>query len=137
MNTLEEIELIVVADRAFTRDGTGQATKSHRDLILFRKTLARLPSQNQSPPLNDLLVLSYRDGTNWTTRIYDRRNPTLKSKRSSRFSLTHAIHRSPKNRRSRLPRPPLSSIDSRGANEDTAGTLWKADFFPMLSAIRD
>jgi hypothetical protein len=41
------------------------------ELKSLRSALRELPTESVSPPLERLLVISFRDGTNWITRSYD------------------------------------------------------------------
>lgn len=43
-------------------------------LRTLRSALLALPAKNDSPPAERIFLLSYRDGTNWVTRIFDREN---------------------------------------------------------------
>lgn len=43
-------------------------------LAALKKALPNLPSRKGTPTLNNLLILSFRDGKTWTTRIYDKTN---------------------------------------------------------------
>jgi hypothetical protein len=44
---------------------------STNQLQALRSALRELPSTNASPPIESLVVLSFREGTNWITRTYD------------------------------------------------------------------
>jgi hypothetical protein len=37
----------------------------------LRSVILELPSHNESPSLDQLVLVSFRDGTNWVTRSYD------------------------------------------------------------------
>ncbi len=41
------------------------------DITRLRGLFRELPTTNARPALERLVLLSYRDGTNWTTRVYD------------------------------------------------------------------
>jgi hypothetical protein len=41
----------------------------------LRAALRELPSTNASPPIKSLVVVSFRQGTNWITRTYDTDDP--------------------------------------------------------------
>lgn len=40
-------------------------------LVELRTQLNRLPATNATPPINQLVLLSFRSGTNWVTHTYD------------------------------------------------------------------
>jgi hypothetical protein len=44
---------------------------SETNLTGLRAALRDLPPQNLSPPIERLVIVSFRDGTNWVTRSYD------------------------------------------------------------------
>jgi hypothetical protein len=44
---------------------------STNQVLELRAALRELPATNASPPLESLIVLSFRQGTNWITRTYD------------------------------------------------------------------
>jgi hypothetical protein len=58
-----------------TSQGAVQGTESRQltplELQSLRSTLGGLPAESVYPPLDHLVIVSYRDGTNWTTRTYD------------------------------------------------------------------
>lgn len=44
---------------------------SETNLVNLRMALRQLPSKSISPPLKRLVIVSFREGTNWITRSYD------------------------------------------------------------------
>jgi hypothetical protein len=44
---------------------------SEAKLKLLRAAISELPHENQAPPISRLVIVSFRDGTNWTTQTYD------------------------------------------------------------------
>jgi hypothetical protein len=70
----------------FRTDRVGHRGKADRqitasDLDKLRLAIRELPMTNSTPPLNRLVIVSFRQGTNWLTRTYDRQ------------ALPHAMHR--------------------------------------------
>lgn len=47
---------------------------SENQLKDLRSTIKELPSQSVLPPVERLVVVSFKDGTNWITRAYDQTN---------------------------------------------------------------
>jgi hypothetical protein len=43
-------------------------------LKALHSAISELPPTNAMPPINDLLIVSFLQGTNWITRTYDRRS---------------------------------------------------------------
>ncbi len=41
------------------------------DLESLRSAIRELPRENMSPPIERLVIVSFRDGTNWVTHTYD------------------------------------------------------------------
>lgn len=41
----------------------------------LRSAISQLPAHNESPPLDRLMIVSFRDGTNWITKTYDWQAP--------------------------------------------------------------
>jgi hypothetical protein len=54
--------------------GTTSKELSDGDMKKIRQALAVLPEKNQAPPLNQLVILSHWNGTEWVTRTFDRAN---------------------------------------------------------------
>jgi hypothetical protein len=48
---------------------------SEADLKHLRSALKTLPSKNATPPIERLIIVSFREGTNWITHTYDRDTP--------------------------------------------------------------
>ena len=57
----------VTATGPFTNQSIGTA-----QVAAFDKIAPILPPSASHPTLNNLLIVSYRDGKTWTTRVYDR-----------------------------------------------------------------
>ena len=54
----------------------GLSAISPARLARFQTALRALPpGESVAPPLNRLLIVSFHDGSQWTTRIYDRAHP--------------------------------------------------------------
>ena len=47
---------------------------SATNLTNLRSAIRKLPAQSVSPPIESLVVVSFREGTNWTSRSYDADN---------------------------------------------------------------
>ncbi len=41
----------------------------------MQSVIRQLPPTNALPPIENLGVLNFREGTNWVTRSYDKRSP--------------------------------------------------------------
>ena len=54
------------------RGGTTGKELSESAMKVVRRALTELPEKNQSPPLAQLLILNYWDGSRWITRTFDR-----------------------------------------------------------------
>jgi len=46
---------------------------SETNLTALRSAIRELPAASVSPPIERLVIVSFRDGTNWVTRSYDSR----------------------------------------------------------------
>lgn len=51
-----------------------QRQLSAENLASLRATLRELPAGSPPPPLERLVIVSFRDGANWVTRLYDSTN---------------------------------------------------------------
>jgi hypothetical protein len=58
---------------------------SEGDLKIVRSAIKELPIKSVTPPIERLIIISYRDGTNWVTRSYD--SSTLPKPMSDIFSV--------------------------------------------------
>jgi hypothetical protein len=47
---------------------------SETELTNLELSIKELPSQNSTPPLERLVIVSFKSGTNWVTRTYDRQS---------------------------------------------------------------
>jgi capsular polysaccharide biosynthesis protein len=57
--------------------------------VQLKETIAvirELPATNTASPFDDLVLVSLRQGTNWVTYSYDRRNPPKALKRINEIS---------------------------------------------------
>ena len=54
------------------RERGGQLSET--DLKTLRAAMRDLPPESVSPPIERLVIVSFRDGTNWVTRSYDTGN---------------------------------------------------------------
>ncbi len=54
------------------RGGSTGKEMSESAMKVIRRALTELPEKNQTPPMAQLLILNYWDGSRWITRTFDR-----------------------------------------------------------------
>ena len=65
----QEYDLRNVYDWAFQNQHSKQLSEA--ELKSLHAAIQDLPTGNASPPLERLVIVSFREGTHWVTRIYD------------------------------------------------------------------